>query len=252
MSQLASADRADLAVGATDEPSDETVPPVDDEASDESSDAPEDDSTSDETGEPDDTDEPGDTDGRIVIDTGDGEPIEIDLGDIEGEVGRLTECIGVPMFDLDVGGREPGEFGEFPIDDLEEFLDGLPFDLETLDDGEWGSLDFGQFGVDGDSVTVAGPDGVSVVDLGENGSVTVTKDGGDLTISTGGDATVSELDELFGDFGGDMGLDGLFDELFESLPNLDESGFPDLDELPAIESLDPDAVQRCLDDVLGR
>ena len=57
------------------------------------------------------------------------------------------------------------------------------------------------FEADGGSVTVAGPDGVSIIDLGENGSVTVTKAGGEITVETDGDATVSDLEDLFGDFG---------------------------------------------------
>ncbi|MFW2336087.1 hypothetical protein [Ilumatobacter sp.] len=246
VSQFASADEPDLAAAAPDEPTDETIPPVDDE--------------DDDTDEPTEPTEPaGESEGRIVIDHGDGEPIVIDLGDVEGDLERLSECIGLPMFDageFEFGEWEPGELPNF-----EEFFEDLPFDLEALDDleGEFGEFggEFGVFDDDG-SVTVAGPDGVSVIDLGENGSVTVTKADGEISVETDGDATVTELEEMFGEFEGmldelfaDGEFEGMLDELFdegefdeflESLPNIEEG---------AVEPVDPEAVQTCLDEVLG-
>ncbi len=240
ISQLAAADRPDLAAQATEEPTD-TVPPVDDTVPpvDES-----DDDSDDGTESPSESDQAV-VDGELVFDTGDGDPIVIDLGDADSDtLERLSECVGFPRFDFDLdvgtGDWEPGEFSL----DLDEYFDGLPFDLEQLDTG-----DFGVFDGDG-SVTVTGPDGVSVVDLGENGSVTVTKDGDDVTISTDGDATVSDLSDVFGDFGaiferhGGPFSDETVDEFLESLPAFDD--------LPEIEPIDPDAVRSCVDEVLGR
>lgn len=242
ISQLAGANQPDLGTQATDEPTD-TVPPVDDtvppveESEDGSDDGTELPSVADESA----------AEGDIVLDTGDGDPIVIELGEFDSDtIERLSECIGFSQFDLDLdvelGDWDPDEFAL----DLDEFFDGLPFDLEDFD-AEFG--DFGMFDGEG-SVTVAGPDGVSVVDLGENGSVTVTKDGDDVTISTDGDATVSELSDLFGDFDTIFERDGSpfgddrFAEFLETLPAFDE--------LPGIEPIDPEALRSCVDEVLGR
>ena len=236
VSQFASADEPGLGA-APDEPADETIPPADDDT---------------------DPEEPAESDGDIIIDLGEGEPIVIDLGDVEGDLERLSECVGLPMFDVgefEMGAWEPGELPNF-----EEFFENLPFDLEALEDleGQFGGFDeFGVFEDDG-SVTVAGPDGVSVIDLGENGSVTVTKSDGEISVETGGDATVTELEELAGEFEGmlddffaDGEFEGMLDDLFdegqideflESLPNVEAGEF---------EPIDPEAVQSCLDEVLG-
>lgn len=48
---------------------------------------------------------------------------------------------------------------------------------------------------DGVEVSVAGPDGFSIVRLGD-GSVTVTRSGDDMTITTTGDATVMDIEDL--------------------------------------------------------
>ena len=48
---------------------------------------------------------------------------------------------------------------------------------------------------DGTEVSVMGPDGFSIVQLGD-GSVTVTRDGDDVTITTTGDATVMTKEDL--------------------------------------------------------
>lgn len=234
VSQLASADRPDLAASAQDEP-DDTVSPADDESTGEM--------TGDESpaGEPDDgspdsPEEPG-VDGEIVLDVGDGDPVVIDLGDLDADrIEALTECVGLPLFDHDApfGDVPSGDWtpGEFPLD-LDRLFDDLPI-------GDMGGL--GGFDSDGGSVTVVGPDGVSVVDLGDNGSVTVTSDNGEVTIATDGDATVSDLDDLFGDFG--RIFDGGFfdDEMFSD----EASG-----AWPTIEAIDPDAIQSCIDELLG-
>ncbi len=216
VSQFASADRPDLAASAQDDP-DDTIAPADDDTSDD---------TIDDTT----------TDGEFVLDLGDGEPIVVDLGDLDlGRIGDLSECVGLPAFDAD--GREFTP-GEFPLD-LEQLFDDLPLDGLDLD-----GLDLDGLDLDGGSVTVVGPEGVSVVDLGENGSVTVTSEDGAVTVSTEGDATVSDLDDLFGEFGrifeGGPGLFG--DETFH-----DEA----LEAWPGVESIDPDEIQSCIDEVLG-
>ncbi len=236
VSQLASADQPDLVAAAPDEPTDETVPPAADDESDEPSD-------------PAEPEAPPAADGQIVIDLGEGDPIVIDLGEVEGDLQRLSECIGFPMFD---GGEiAPGDWDLGELPDIDQLLEDLPFDLDALEDLE-GEL-AGEFGVfdDGGSVTVAGPDGVSVVDLGENGSVTVTKADGEITVETEGDATVSDLEDLFGEFG--TIFEGEFGQLFDD-EQMDEflESLPALDELPEFEPIDPDAVQSCLDDVLDR
>jgi hypothetical protein len=253
VSQFASADRPDLATSAQDEPTDDTIAPVDDEATD--------DETRGEPDQPvDESNEPVSTnDGQIVLDTGDGDPIVIDLGDLEmGRIADLTECIGLPSFDGQLGEFTPGDWSseEFPLD-LEELLGDLPFDVGALEELErdW-AIELGDdagtfdgFDIDGGSVTVIGPDGVSVVDLGENGSVTVTTDDGEVTVSTGGDASVSDLDDLLGEFGSILeGGSGMFDD--EALDDILES-LPSSDELPRFESIDPDAVQACIDEALG-
>ena len=247
VSQFASADRPQLSRSPGAEPFDDTVDPADDESTDDES--TDDESTDDESGEesgqrsdersderegPSGDDDDGATqedseatgDGRIVIDAGDGESVVIDLGDLD--MGELTECIGLPLLDVD---RRFGEFtpgdrrpGDVPLD-LDELLRDLPLD--------------GGAGLDGGSVTVVGPDGVSVVDLGENGSVTVATDDGELSVTTEGDASVSELDDLLGELGA----------IFERGPALfDEE---QMGELPTIEPFDPDAIRSCIDRVLG-
>lgn len=250
ISQLASADRADLSASATatpDEPNDDTAPPA--------TTAPSDDVDGEEptSDEPEPSEPTLDTSGQIVLDDGDGDPIVIDLGDLaDGDFGKLTECLGFPMFDfdIDVGGLEPGDWQPGDLPTLDEFLNDLPFDLGDIE-GELGGL----FDADGGSVTVTGPDGVSVVDLGENGSVTVTKENGEVTISTAGDASVSDLADVFGDFG-TVFEGGLFDEealneFLDSLPDLGDQAFPAPGGLSDFEPVDPDAVQACLDEALG-
>ena len=157
-------------------------------------------------------------DGQIVIDNGDGEPIVIDLGEgtINGEsLEQFGECVGLPM--LGDGPMLDFEAGEFPFEEfagvledfaarmLEDFLEDFAFEdfegmLEDFSFEEFGDFgDFGEFGADGTHVTVMGPDGLTVIELGDgDGSVTITQQGGETTIDTDGSATVSELDEILG------------------------------------------------------
>lgn len=256
VSQFASADRPDLAAAAQDEP-DDTIAPPDDPVEDPTVD-PADDGSGDDPAEP-----SGSTDGEIVIDVGDGEPVVIDLGELDADrITDLTECAGLPSFDPDTPFGEFGP-GDFPLD-LGRLLDDLP--LDALDDleGDWLEQDWptelGGFDLDGGSVTIVGPDGVSVVDLGDNGSVAVTSDDGEVTISTEGDAQVDDLDDLFGEFGrifeqgsgpfGDLFDDEQFDELFDDdfFQQFDDDVF---DGWPRLESLDVEAIESCIDEVLG-
>ena len=79
---------------------------------------------------------------------------------------------------------------------------------------------------DGDDITIAGPDGVSILDFGDgDGSVTITKQDGEITISPEGDVQVNDLADVFG-----------------SLP----------DEPPTPPSLpDFDEIYQCFEDASG-
>ena len=125
-------------------------------------------------------------DDQIVIRLGDEEPIVIDLGDLglPPELGDLSEL------------GELGELGDLQDLDFEQVqkcLGGSLFDLDL--DAVPGSLPpLGGFDVFGDDVTLAGPDGVSVLDFGEgDGSVTITRENGELTITSEGDVDVQQL-----------------------------------------------------------
>ena len=136
-----------------------------------------------------DVDQSRSVDGQIVIDTGDGPPMVIDLG----------ECLGAngDLFDFGIDG-EAFPFGEdfdpetfFEDFDPSEFFDRLPSDQGA----------FEVFGADtGNMVTVMGPDGPTLYDLGDgDGSVTVTQTDGVVTVETSGDVTKVDIADLFGD-----------------------------------------------------
>jgi len=145
----------------------------------------------------------GDANGKIVIKIGDGDPIVNDLGDLGalaaggglGDFGNIEQCIGDLPFDIDLNGGAGGS--------------GLPgFDV------------FGN----GDTVTVTGPDGVSLLTFGDgDGSVTITKKDGAISISSDGDVQRSDLG------GPDASLP------VPSLPDM-----PDLDQ-----------ITKCLEDATG-
>ena len=114
---------------------------------------------------PDDT---TDLNGKIVIQIGDGDPIVIDLGDLgslvggNGDLGKIEQCIGDLPFDLNInGGPGLNVFGS------------------------------------GGQITVTGPNGLTVLDFGEgDGSVTITKKDGEITISSEGDVQENDLTAL--------------------------------------------------------
>jgi hypothetical protein len=180
--------------------------------------------------------------GEIVIDTGDGDPIVIDLGD---GFERLEECGlpvpgGGPWLDL--------HEGELPFEELDVLLDELPLG------------DVGMFAIDGTHVTVAGPDGVSVVELGDgDGSVTISQQDGEVTITTDGDATVRELPGVLelGPLGEDVdpeALEEMFGEEFDPEAMLEEMFGEDFDPEAMLDELfgedfDPEAD---LDELFGR
>jgi hypothetical protein len=137
----------------------------------------------------DERDEPesdSDPDGEIVIRIGDEEPIVIDLGEL-GDLGDLGE-----LGDLDL--PEWRDWGSLPpLLDLGQLgdLGELDFDkLEQCIGGGWSEFQPGS----GGDLTIAGDDGVSVVEWGEgDGSVTITRDNGEVTVSSQGDVEVEDL-----------------------------------------------------------
>jgi hypothetical protein len=115
----------------------------------------------------------GDLSGKIVIQIGDGDPIVIDLNDLGalggsgglGDLGNIEQCIGDLPFNIDLNAA-PGDAG-------------LP--------------SFDVFG-NGDTVTVTGPNGVSLLTFGDgDGSITITKKDGEISISSDGDVQQSDL-----------------------------------------------------------
>lgn len=185
-------------------------------------------------------------DGEIILDDGDGDPLVLDLG-------AIGECLGPifgggplfgdePLFEggpmWDGEGMPPLPFDELPFPPefeqrMEEFLDDLSIDdLEGLDDG------VRIFGSGGSTITVVGPDGVEIIDLGDgDATVTIEQSDGELTIETEGDASVGELPDL----------GALLPELGElELGELDPGTMEDWSEMLPF---DPDAIESCLDDL---
>jgi len=229
VSQFASADRPEVVAGAT---GDTIEPPAPD------------------TDEPDDVDDDEDqgpvVDGRIVIDIGDGDPVVIDLegGTINGEsFEQFGECVGLPFL-------ENG-----PIFDGELVIEDLPLDFEAmLEDMPFGKFehmgdlgDFGLIGPDGSHVTVLGPDGLSVIDLGDgDGSVTITQTDGELTIETEGSATLQQIDDLFGTMEFPALGEFDFEQIFEDFPfDRFEHMLPE--DFEGFEFELPGDIQDCLD-----
>jgi hypothetical protein len=178
LGQLTSADTPDAPAASPAAPIDEPTsaePTSDDATTDEPT---TDEPTTDETRQ-----------GEIVIDVGDGDPIVIDLGELDTDaLERLAECSGLPLPDRLP--RLDRLFDDDRLGELEQRLDevlgGMPPLLPEL-----GGL--GLYG-DGSRVTIIGPDGVSIVDLGDgDASVTITQQDGELSIEADGDATVDAL-----------------------------------------------------------
>lgn len=151
-------------------------------------------------------------------------------GPIEpGDLGRLQDCLGIDVPFL------PG-----PGDDGERGDQDAPPRRGPL--GGW----LGALG-DGSHVAVLGPDGVSVVDLGDgDGSVTITQQDGDVSISTDGGATVRKLSDVLDDWAGrrDRADGGTTD------PSSDQPG-DEAPGRPAFPRLDPGTIRSCLDDDTG-
>jgi hypothetical protein len=162
-------------------------------------------------------------DGKIVIRINDDEPIVIDLGDL-GELGDLGD---LGRGDLDLGDLDlPDDLGELPalpaLPDLGRIEECLGHPLVDTPDGSLPALP-DVFG-DGGTITITGPDGVSVFDLGDgDGSVTITKENGEITVTSEGDLEVTELTEGLGDALDDLPMPSLpdLDELFDCLESTD-------------------------------
>ena len=169
LTQLSSSDDGD---GGTAEPASLaaiTDEPADEPADDTSDDSGDDTSTTEPADESDDGSDVGGTDGvpsidgEIVIDTGDGDPIVIDLGAIdESTFEEFRECAGLPSFaDVELPDLDGLDLEGLDLEGLD--LEGLDLDslIGELDGplSEWldglGDVDFPRY--DGDFVF--GPDG---------------------------------------------------------------------------------------------
>lgn len=177
-------------------------------------------------------------DGEIVLDDGDGDPVVIDLGELGECVGPILQGGPFGRFGHDERGRDGDGPPRPPFDEdfhrrMEEFLDGLEIDgLGELDDDG-----VRIFGSGGSTVTVVGPDGVEVIDLGDgDATVTIEQSDGELTIETDGAATVSELPDV-GELLPNLG-DGERGERRGGVP------LPGIPALPGLEHL-----ESCLDDL---
>jgi hypothetical protein len=153
-----------------------------------------------------------DMDGKIVIQIGDGDPIVIDLGDLGAIAG---------------GEGDLGDLGD--LGKIEECIGDLPFDLHIdAGPGNFSLPDLGGLFGDGNELTVTGPDGLSVLDFGDgDGSVTITKKNGEITISSEGDVQVTDLDDVFG-------------SLPDAPPDAPPPSLPDFDQ-----------IYQCLEDAAG-
>ena len=221
------------------------------------------------TGEP--SEQPGDgsggASGEVVIDLGNGdEPIVLNLGELGQSFDDLAACLDFPMFgefsadgelpdmpmvDGEAGGELDGDLQQM-IDEILGGLDLENLELENLDLGDLGTLhesldlenpdgsladDFGDFSLDGSHITVMGPDGLSVIELGDgDGSVTITKTDGELTISTDGDATVQDLPDF-------SQMMPMFDDDMSEL----DLGDLDLDEM--FGEFDMSKIESCIADL---
>jgi hypothetical protein len=116
----------------------------------------------------------GDLTGKIVIQIGDGDPIVIDLNDL--------------------GALSGGSGGHGDLGDIEQCIGDLPFNIDlNAAPGHGGLPSFDVFG-NGDTVTVTGPNGVSLLTFGDgDGSITITKHDGEISISSDGDVQQSDL-----------------------------------------------------------
>jgi hypothetical protein len=172
------------------------------------------------------TPEPGDGgepvvtgDGTITVQVGDGEPITVDLGDLgvfggTDDFGPIGECLG-QLFDF-----------EFDVD-VEPNGDVRVGDLPPLSIPPFGDV----FG--GGHVAVIDDGGMTVADFGDgDGSITITKQGDTITVTSEGDVTVQDLDDLMGE-----------------MPMLDESWFDQnwSDVSGDVPFPDFELIQECLD-----
>lgn len=142
--------------------------------------------------------------------------------DLDAALDDVWRCLGV----------DPEELGidEF-LDDLIERLDELPH-APLPGPGRRGPGDvpgrLGPWGAGEVTITVTGPDGLELYRLDGDGSVTITRDGDDVTVTVDGAAAETDLDEFVSEWLGALDLSGLPIPDLSDLPPL---SIPDLTEL---------------------
>jgi hypothetical protein len=118
--------------------------------------------------------------------TFDPESLDFDALLEELDIDQLLEDLDLEGLDLE--GLDPESLDGFTIESVE------PGESRVFGDGEL-------FGTGGTSVTVVGPDGVTMYKIGDgDGSINIAQSDGDLVVTTEGDVTVLELADLFGGF----------------------------------------------------
>ncbi len=204
------------------EPADDSTDDADDSSDDADEPTPADADDESATRGDDEPDAPGNrSEGELRIEVGDGEPIIIDLDDLDpGAIGDLAECLGLPAIGDGLPGLDPETLerdlgGLFDGFDPEQF-DGEFGDLfeEFFGDGGLGELfeDFGQFeGLDPDQFEDLDPERfdeelgpmLEGFDLDELfGQLLDGFEPGDL------DELLEQFEDLFGDLGPSFGEPG--------------------------------------------
>ena len=154
--------------------------------------------------------------GTIEID---GMPLPDVFGDLFGDVD--PQCLVDRLGDL-----TPADLPDFDLDGLDlPFLDELDLGDLDLDGLDLGDLDLGELGGEWmePHVIVFDGDLPSFIDFGDgDGSVTITKTGDEITVTTDGDVTVEQLDAI---------VDGVLEGLPEIDPNDFDLGDLDLGDL---------------------
>lgn len=185
-------------------------------------------------------DDSTDADENEDADDADGD-VPADLADIDEKLEAFEACLAENGIDFEKfdGPMDHHGFG-FGFDhlDLEEF-DPENFDPAELD--KFFDEKFGDFDREGFELFEIGPD-VSVMDDGEltiadfgdgDGTVTITKSGDDISVTSTGDVTVETVEPFTGlaELGEGFGFDFDFDFKPGEIPEFNFKGFPKLGEL---------------------